>query len=47
MAKQIESLEYAVDSDPELAIGTDQELVESCCKSILTNEKFRSPRPMT
>ena len=36
MAKQIERLEHAVDSDPELAIGTAKELVETCCKSILT-----------
>lgn len=36
MAKQIERLELAVDTDPELAIGTAKELVETCCKSILT-----------
>lgn len=36
MAKQIERMEYAVESDPELAIGTAKELIESCCKSILT-----------
>jgi hypothetical protein len=35
MAKQIERVEHAVDSDPELAIGTAKELVETCCKSIL------------
>lgn len=40
MAKQIERLEYAVDSDPELAIGTAKELVESCCKSILTKREI-------
>lgn len=36
MAKQIERVEHAVDTDPELAIGTAKELVETCCKSILT-----------
>lgn len=36
MAKAIERLERAVDTDPELAIGTAKELVESCCKTILT-----------
>lgn len=36
MAKQIERLERAIDSDPDLAIGTAKELVESCCKTILT-----------
>lgn len=36
MAKEIERLEQAVDRDPALAIGTAKELVESCCKSLLT-----------
>jgi hypothetical protein len=36
MQKQIERLENAVDHDPALAIGTAKELVETCCKSILT-----------
>jgi hypothetical protein len=36
MQKEIERLENAVDKDPALAIGTAKELVESCCKSILT-----------
>jgi len=36
MQKEIERLENAVDRDPALAIGTAKDLVESCCKSILT-----------
>ncbi len=36
MAKEIERLENAVNRDPALAIGTAKELVETCCKSILT-----------
>lgn len=36
MAKAIERLERAIESDPDLAIGTAKELVESCCKTILT-----------
>jgi hypothetical protein len=36
MAKAIERLEHSIDADPELAIGTAKELVESCCKTILT-----------
>lgn len=36
MAKAIERLERAIDADPDLAIGTAKELVESCCKTILT-----------
>ncbi|MFJ5299127.1 abortive infection family protein [Pseudomonas sp. NPDC088368] len=36
METEIERLERAIESDPGLAIGTAKELVESCCKSILT-----------
>lgn len=36
MAKAIERLENSIDKDPDLAIGTAKELVESCCKSILS-----------
>lgn len=36
MQQEIERLENAVDRDPALAIGTAKELVETCCKSILT-----------
>jgi len=36
MAKEIHRLENAVDADPDLAIGTAKELVETCCKTILT-----------
>ena len=35
MAKAIERLERAIETDPALAIGTAKELVESCCKTIL------------
>lgn len=37
MAKEIERLENGIDRDPALAIGTAKELVETCCKTILTN----------
>ena len=36
MQKEIERLENSIESDPALAIGTAKELVETCCKSILT-----------
>lgn len=36
MAKAIERLERAIDTDPDLAIGTAKELIEACCKTILT-----------
>lgn len=35
IAQQITRMEAAVNQDPELAIGTAKELVETCCKSIL------------
>jgi len=39
VAQQITRMETAVNQDPELAIGTAKELVETCCKSILTERK--------
>lgn len=36
MAKEIERLENGIDRDPALAIGTAKELVETCCKTILS-----------
>jgi len=35
MAKAIVRLERSIEADPELAIGTAKDLVESCCKTIL------------
>ncbi|MBW0000317.1 MAG: hypothetical protein JO015_14550 [Verrucomicrobia bacterium] len=35
LAEQIRRTEQSVESDPELAIGTAKELVETCCKTIL------------
>ena len=36
MARQIKRMEESVDKDPVLAIGSAKELVETCCKTILT-----------
>lgn len=36
MQKEIERVENAIERDPALAIGSAKELVESCCKSILS-----------
>lgn len=36
MQKEIERLENGVEKDPALAIGTAKELVETCCKTILS-----------
>jgi hypothetical protein len=47
MQKEIERLELAVESDPALAIGTAKELVETCCKSILTRQKIEFTKSAT
>ena len=47
MQKEIERLELAVESDPALAIGTAKELVETCCKSILTRQKVEFTKSAT
>ena len=39
MSRQITRLESAVSHDPDLAIGTAKELVETCCKTILDERK--------
>lgn len=36
VAQQITRMEAAVQNDPSLAIGTAKELIETCCKTILT-----------
>lgn len=35
MTDQIRRMEFSVESDPSLAIGTAKELIETCCKTIL------------
>lgn len=44
MQKEIERLENAVERDPALAIGTAKELVETCCKSILSKRGVKFSR---
>jgi hypothetical protein len=36
LRQQINRMEAAVDTDPALAIGTAKELIETCCKTILS-----------
>ena len=43
VAQQITRMEAAVDSDPNLAIGTAKELIETCCKTILHNRNVDFP----
>lgn len=47
MQKEIERLEVAVEADPALAIGTAKDLVETCCKSILTRQKIAFTKTAT
>jgi hypothetical protein len=37
--RQIKRMEDSIEKDPDLAIGTSKELVESCCKTILNELK--------
>lgn len=39
--QQFSRMEKAIDTDPELAIGTAKELVEGVCKTILTNHSIK------
>ena len=41
--KQITRMEAAVLNDPSLAIGTAKELVETCCKTILSKRRVEVP----
>ena len=47
MQREIMRLEAAVETDPSLAIGTAKELVESCCKSILSRQNVEVPKSAT
>ncbi|MFC1627528.1 abortive infection family protein [Gemmatimonadota bacterium] len=44
IAQQITRMESAVQNDPDLAIGTAKELVETCCKTILRERGIDIPR---
>lgn len=44
MAREIQRVENAIDNDPALAIGTAKELVETCCKTILTQRDVEFSR---
>lgn len=44
VAQQITRMEVAVTSDPSLAIGTAKELVETCCKTILSERNIDIPK---
>ena len=41
MKKEIERLEKAIENDPALAIGTAKEIVETCCKHILSKREVK------
>ena len=40
VAQQITRMEASVDNDPDLAIGTAKELIETCCKTILDDRNI-------
>ena len=42
--QQITRMEAAIHNDPDLAIGTAKELVETCCKTILSERNIDFPR---
>jgi hypothetical protein len=44
MQKEIERMEHAIERDPALAIGTAKDLVETCCKTILTKRNVEYTR---
>jgi len=44
VAQQITRMEVAVQDDPGLAIGTAKELIETCCRTILTERGVEIPR---
>lgn len=43
VSQQITRMEAAVSNDPELAIGTAKELIETCCKTILSERGVEIP----
>jgi hypothetical protein len=44
ITQQITRMESAVVNDPDLAIGTAKELVETCCRTILTERGISVPK---
>lgn len=44
MRGEIIRVERAIETDPSLAVGTAKDLVETCCKTILTNRKVEIPK---
>jgi len=45
ISTQITRMDAAVSDDPELAIGTAKELVETCCRTILEARNEGAPKP--
>ncbi len=43
IARQITRMESSIDSDPDLAIGTAKELVETVCRTILAKRSIQAP----
>ncbi|WP_434026806.1 hypothetical protein [[Pseudomonas] boreopolis] len=43
IARQITRMESSIDADPDLSIGTAKELVETVCRTILTQRRIEAP----
>lgn len=43
LTQQITRMETSIETDPELAIGTAKELVETCCRTILAADSVEAP----
>ena len=43
LSQQLTRMEHSIESDPPLAIGTAKELIETCCKTILSERERELP----
>ena len=43
LLEQIHRIEESIETDPSLAIGTAKEMIETCCKTILTEREVEIP----
>lgn len=46
MSQQIRRIESSIEDDPDLAVGSAKELVETCCKTILLDRGMEIPKKL-
>lgn len=46
LKEQISRIEKSIETDPELAIGTSKELIETCCKTILDEAGYTDSKKL-